>query len=335
MTIHRKSRYKPLSDQDLANLYVQLAHQEEAGIPVIKAMTLIMQDGGETGKRATGTLNSLKRGKSLAEAGTRADLFIGLDAALVKVAEAGGTSATVFRQLAKFYEDRAKLTRQIKSQLVLPMIVLLLAIFIQPTPALLLGNITTVDYLAATLGLIFTTAIFIFVLLRLPHWIHQGFFGPLRKLWDKLEIKAPYLGKWYVRRSIRDFTRSLGLMVQAGLPILEALPKANEVIGNLVLRKRLQKIGLRLRAGDSFADAFSQVEGVNSLASQLVLSGEHAGSLAEMMLHYAKLESEDIEMHDKELATWIPRIVYAGVVAWMAYGILSSVNPMSVVPDDI
>jgi len=310
----RKSQ--PLPTQDLAQLYLQLSRLESSGIPIQQAMTMINQ--GETGKRAQVALTYLKRGKPLSEAGARAGLFVGLDATLVKVGEAGGILAEIFRQLGQFYEEKARQARKIKSRLILPVTVLVLAIFIQPFPALFLGKITIGGYLSATLGLIIKLAFIIFVFLH---------------LWGKLEMNAPYFGRWFVRRRMRDFVQSLGLMLQAGLPILEALPKA--VVENAILRQRLEIISRRLQKGDTFAQALSQVEGINPLAIQLVYTGEETGSLADMMLHYAKLESEEIARHNEMLAEWIPRIVYAGIAAWIAYGILSAGVPMSVVPEDL
>jgi general secretion pathway protein F len=330
-----KKSHKPLPPQDLANLYLQLGRLEESGIPVHKAMTLIVQDGGETGQRARIALNYLKRGKPLSEAGAKAGLFIGLDVALVKVGEAGGTLAEVFRQLAKFYEEKARQMRQIKSHLFFPITILLLAIFIQPIPTLISGKMTIISYLGATVGLIAQLGILAFIVLHLPRWFRHGFLRPFGGLWDKIQMNLPYLGRWTVRQSVCDFIQALGLMLQAGLPILEALPKAYEVIENTILRKQLQKITPRLRAGDSFADAFSQVEGVSFLATQLILTGEHAGSLAEMMFRYVKIESETITLHNKMLAAWIPRIVYAGITAWIAYSILSAGPLMSPIPEDI
>ncbi len=314
----RKSQHKRLPTQDLAQLYLQLSRLESSGIPIQQAMTMI--DQGETGKRAQVALTYLKRGKPLSEAGARAGLFVGLDATLVKVGEAGGILAEIFRQLGQFYEEKARQARQIKSRLILPVTVLVLAIFIQPFPALFLGKITIGGYLSATVGLIIKLAFIIFVLLHLS---------------NKLEMNMPYFGRWFVRRRMRDFVQSLGLMMQAGLPILEALPKAYQVVENAILRQRLEIINHRLQKGDSFAQALSQVEGINPLAIQLVYTGEETGSLADMMLHYAKLESEEIARHNEMLAEWIPRIVYAGIAAWIAYGILSAGPPMSVVPEDI
>jgi len=299
-----------LPPQDLANIYLQLARLEKAGMPIINALELLTT--GEAGKRAELTLKHLKRGKPLSEAGAKAGLFIGIDVTLIRVAEASGKSAEIFQQLAQFYEDKAKLTRQIKSKLILPVVVLLLAIFIQPFPDLFLGRITIVDYLLETVGLAILFAGVFFI-------------------WFKLKI--PYFSKWQKRRNILNFIQALGLMLQAGLPILEALPKAYQVVEDNNLCQRLRKISVYLRTGDSFADAFAKLR-LSEVANQFILTGEHSGSLAKMLLHYAKLESEDIALHDKMLASWIPRIVYAFVVMWIVYGIFSGI-PIASIPDDI
>jgi len=331
----KKSRYKPLPAQALAHLYVQLARLESSGIPIQNAMQMLVQAEGETGKRARVALNHLKRGKPLSEAGAKSGLFMGLDAALIEAADAGGIYASIFRQLAPFYEEKARNQRRIKSRLFLPLTVLLLAVFIQPVPALISGKMDILSYLFATVGLIIQFALVVFVVWRLPYWV--GFLKPfgISLLLDKVAISIPYFGGWVVRRNIRDFLQSLGLMLQAGLPILEALPKAYEVVENPILRRRLQKIIILLKKGEPFAAALSQIDGVNPAAIQLISTGEHAGSLAEMMLHYVKFESEAISLHNEQLAAWIPRLVYALIVVWIAYGILSAGALMSPVPDDL
>ncbi len=331
----KKSRYKPLPAQALAHLYVQLARLESSGIPIENAMQMLVQAEGETGKRARVALNHLKRGKSLSIAGAQSGLFMGLDAALIEAGDAGGIYASIFRQLAQFYEEKARNLRKIKSRLFLPLTVLLLAVFIQPVPALISGKIDILSYLFSTVGLIIQFALVVFVVWRLPYWV--GFLKPfgISLLLDKVAISIPYFGGWVVRRNIRYFLQSLGLMLQAGLPIFEALPKAYEVVENPILRRRLQKIIILLKKGEPFAAALSQVEGVNPAAIQLISTGEHAGSLGDMMLHYVKFESEAISLHNEQLAAWIPRLVYALIVVWIAYGILSTGALMSPVPDDL
>ncbi len=324
---------KQLSSKDLAVIYLQLGRLENSGIPIQQALLMLIKTGGEVGKRLKKMLLYIQHGHSLCQAGTKAGLFVGLDIALVDAAESGGTTAEVFRQMAQFYEEKARQYQRIKSGLILPGMVFLLAIFIQPFPDLFLGKITLISYLFTTVGFIIQLAIVIFIFLQLPNWIRYGFLQPWVSVWDKIEIKMPYFGYWGVRQSLRDFMRLLGLMVQAGVPILDALPKVYEVVENSVLRKELQQISLYLEEGESFAESCSQVEGMNTVAIQLISIGEHAGSLDQMMLHYAKLESEDIALHHKMLADWIPRVVYSIICIWMIYGILSAGPPMSKIPE--
>ncbi len=302
---------KPLSNQDLANIYSQLAHLEKSGIPITNAIKLL--NTGEIGNRAKLTLKYIKQGKPLSEAGAKAKLFTGIDVTLIKVAEVSGKSTEIFQQLAQFHQDKANLTKQIKSKLILPITVLLLAIFIQPFPDLFSGKITIIGYLLETIGLTILLIGIFYILIKL---------------------KLPYFSKWQKRRDILNFIQSLGLMLQAGLPILEALPKSYQVVENNALRQKLRKISTHLRTGNNFAEAFIKLD-INNIANQFILTGEQSGSLAEMLLHYAKLESEDIALHDKMLATWIPRIIYAFIIIWIISGIFSSGIPMSSIPKDI
>lgn len=326
---------KPLSTPELAFLYTQLARLEKSGIPTQEAVSMLLSIGGETAKRAQQTLNHLKRGKPFSEAGMRAGLFLGLDATLVKVAETGGIYAQVFQQLADDYEAQARHRRQIKSQLYLPALVFLVAVFIQPLPTLVLGKITLINYLWKSIGFLFQIALLIFIFWRLPQWVENGFLKSFKGSWDKLSLKMPYFGHWHQRRQLRNFIRALGLMLQAGLPILEALPKAYETIENSVLRQKLQAISRHLRANHTIAEAFSKVEELEPLANQLISTGDHSGSVAEMMLHYVRLESEIINLHDDNQAAWTPRLIYLVIMIWVAHGILSAGPLMSPMPDDL
>ncbi|MDM8566880.1 type II secretion system F family protein [Candidatus Halobeggiatoa sp. HSG11] len=289
---------KKLPPQDLANIYSQLARLEKAGMPITNAIELLTT--GEAGKRAELTLKYIKRGKPLSEAGAKSGLLVGLDITLIKVAEASGKNAEIFQQLAQFNADKASQARRIKSRLILPIIMLVLAIFIQPIPDLFLGKTTVGGYFLETVGLIALLASSFFILSKLT-----------------------YLNNWQTRRNLLNFIQSLGLMLQAGLPILEALPKAYQVVENTDLRKQLRKISVYLKAGDNFAEAFSKLK-LNKIANQFILTGEHSGNLAEMLLHYSKQESEDIALHDKMITTWIPRFVYAIIAIWIIYGIIGS-----------
>ena len=213
----------------------------------------------------------------------------------------------------------------------MPLIILLLAIVIQPLPNLVSGQLTWGWYFSATVGFILQLGLFSWVIWHLPRWLRHYVFKPigLEILVDKLQLSIPYWSQWYIRRTLRNFMRSLGLMLQAGLPILEALPKAYEIVDNFIIRQHLQQIIIQLQRGQTFAEAILAVKEINPVIIQLVTTGEHSGSLAEMMLHYAKLESEAIAIHnDMLVAAWLPRLAYTLVVLWIVYGLFTS-NPLT------
>lgn len=318
----KSSKYQSLPTQDLANLYLQFSRLEESGIPIQETIRLLIGNH-EMGQRAKRALNYLKQGKPLSEAGRLSGLFVGLDAVLIKVAETSGTQTKIFRQLAQFYEEKTQQIRQIRSHLFLPLTILLLALFIQPLPALVSQQISFLGYFWAVISVFIPIALLAFIARRLPHWIRYSFLRPFVKLWDQMELKTPYFGRWFVSRYLRNFTQSLGLMLQAGLPILEALPKAYDVVENALLRQQLQKMTSNLQRGDSLGEAFSQIEGINPIAHHFVSTGDHAGRLAEMLLHYARLESETIAFQNQQIALWVPRIIYVCVALWMSYSIFT------------
>lgn len=319
-----KSPSQPLPPPALANLYLQLGRMEEAGIPAQVAFTLLSQAEGESGKRASVALSYLNRGRSLAEAGKRAGLFVGLDAEIIKVAEASGTHAEIYRQLSQTYEEEARWQQQLQARLVLPLTISGLGLFINPLPALVAGSITLIGYLMGSVGVLLLLALVIWGLLRLSAWLRYGWLQSFGHLLDKFQMKMPSLRQWYTRRSLRDFMRALGLMLQAGHPLLEALPKAYNVVANAILRQQLQFLSIRLKAGDTFAQAFSQVKDMDPVAIQLVTTGDQAGKLADMLLHYVKLESEAIDLQHEQLAAWLARLVYALGAGWIILGIFST-----------
>lgn len=326
----KKSSPKPLPASELAQLYLQLERLQLAGIPLQEAIITLTSGKSQLNQRAKVTLTYLRRGNSLAEAGQRSGLFVGLDATLIQIAETGGIYTEVFHQLAQSYEEQARYQRQIQSRLKLPLLILLLAIIIQPLPNLISGQLTLGGYLGVTVGFIIQLGLFIGIIWHLPHWLRHYVVKPLGLgiLADKLQLAIPYWGRWYIRRTLRNFMRSLGLMLQAGLPILEALPKAYEIVDNFVIRQHLQQIIIQLQQGQTVAEAIVAVKEIDSVAIQLVTTGEHSGSLAEMMLHYVKLESEAIAIHNDMLAAWLPRLAYALVVVWIVYGLFTS-NPLT------
>ena len=129
-----------------AQLFGHLAAMEKAGVPVEQALLSL-----QVPARAKAALASLQTqiagGSDMASAGLRSGLFTQLDSTLLRAAQASGCLAAVYQRLAERYNHRAQQTAAVKSRLLMPAAVLVLALFIQPLPALVGGQLSIVGYL--------------------------------------------------------------------------------------------------------------------------------------------------------------------------------------------
>ena len=112
-------------------------------------------------------------------------------------------------------------------------------------------------------------------------------------------------------------------MLEAGLAAFEAVPRAAATVGNPALRRELEQVETALNGGSSLGDALGESPRLRALSGYaLIGSGEEAGRVSEMLLRWAaQLDNQAGEQRDLWSA-WLPRRLYLGVAAWMAYGLL-------------
>lgn len=305
-----------------AQLFGHLAAMEKAGVPVERALLSV-----QVPTRAKAALASLQTqiigGSDMAAAGLRSGLFTALDSTLLRAAQASGCLAAVYQRLAERYNHRAQQAAAVQSRLLMPAAVLVLALFIQPLPALVGGQLSIAGYLWGVLWpLLVLGALYVLghELYRRSAHAPAGAASPL----DGLLARVPILGPALLRRNLRDFFDSLGLMLEAGMPILEALPKACAVISHAPLRKRFSTVQLAIQRGQGLAQALASVDFPgHGLALGLIRTGEASGTLPASLLNYAGVETQKLDSLTEQLATWLPRLLYAGVMLWMAYGLLT------------
>jgi len=148
--------------------------------------------------------------------------------------------------------------------------------------------------------------------------------------------RVPIYGPIFVRTNLRDFFESLALMLEAGVPLIEALPAAIDTVAARDIRGELTRARRQIEQQRTFAAA---MEGVSYLRGSRVLAfahtGEESGKLPEMLMRHAAMESEDIGHFYEQVAAWLPRIVYSLVAIKIIVGIFSSGGVMPRVPKDL
>lgn len=327
---------KPLPYRVRAELFTQLAQLESSGLPFSRAMALI-----EVADMAKPRLETMRKrvakGDAPALAGEKSGLFTRLEARLIHAAWNAGSPAGMYRRLAELYTARAMQISTMKSRMALPALVLVMALFIQPLPALASGAIGAGGYLLGIVKPLLGLALMLFLGRML--WRHLAAAAAAASGPTPL-MRLPLFGTLLIRSNVRDFLESLALMLEAGISMLDALPLALDTIEIGAIRQRFSQLGSRIEAGQTLSQALSGMSYLMELDSgaravEFAHTGEQSGTLPEMLLRHVKMETEAINEFFRQAAEWAPRIVYGLIALWMAFSILTSGAFLPKVPKDL
>jgi type II secretory pathway component PulF len=308
---------KALSYGIRAQLFLQLSQLEQAGLPYDRALAA-MALPASAAPRLKAMQALAGRGVDAARAGEQSGLFSRFEARLVRAALNAGSPGPTYRRLAGHYSQRARQWGALKSRLALPAFVLGLALFLQPLPALISGAIDAKRYAWAVIS----PALLILAVIAVLRWL--GSRGG-ESTGRSFHQRRPLYGPIFVRSNLRNFFESLALMLEAGVPVLEALPAAVETVSDGDIRRELTRIRQRIEARESFATALESVSYLRgSPALAFAHTGEESGTLAEMLMRHATVETAAIADFYEQVAAWAPRIVYLLVAIKVAAGIFAS-----------
>lgn len=314
--------HKPLTFRIRAELYSQLAQMEIAGLPFDRALN-VLQVAEPTQSRLA-AMRALIKHHDFALAGERSGLFTKLEARLIHASINAGSPARMYRQLADCYSTRARQAASMKSRMLMPAGVFILALAIQPLPGLMSGPMAVSAYLYQVFGPLILVALMVS---GVRWWLSRPAAAASQNATSPW-LSIPLVGKLIVRQNVRDFFASLGLMLEAGIPMLDALPLALDTIAEPSIKREFSRIAPRVAGGATLAQAIADSAFLGSADSRkravaLINTGEQSGTLPEMLLRHTTMESIAIDASFDQLATWAPRVVYGLVILWMIGSLLS------------
>ncbi|MBO7678461.1 MAG: type II secretion system F family protein, partial [Thermoguttaceae bacterium] len=245
---------------------------QDAGLPVLRSLNILSAQAkpGALRNCLIDVCNEIESGSSLSEAMAKSPkAFNRLYINMIKAGEAGGALEVILQRLAEFLERSESLKQQIKSALTYPISVLLFSLgilvfimtkivpkfqeifaaFDMELPALtkwlMATSNLTLTYWYLIPGIPLSVWLFIKVTTRFPN-MNYG--------WELFLLKVPIFGPLFEKNVIARTTRTLGTLVQSGVPILEALHITKETSANLVFEKMYQQILEAIREGDTIAN---------------------------------------------------------------------------------
>ncbi len=311
-----------------AELFRQLAVMEAAGMPLHQAVqSQLLSANAELTPMLSRVCAELKAGRPFAVAGASAGLFTDMDTLMIQAATDGGKLEQILKRLAEHYALYHGLAMQMQAKMTLPVVVFVLAVFIAPIASLVTGTLDAGGYLHATVFFLLKVALFCYVLMRLPGALKTG---RLRGLGlggavDALWLKLPLVGRLCVQHELVRFFENLGLLLQAGIPVFDALPKSVNTLGNTKLQQSFYPVMIRLKnQSATLTEALLGNQYMTDEAIEFVRSGEQAGRLDTSLIHYGKLARAEVNASIQQLAAWIPRIIYGMICLYMIHAIFAS-----------
>jgi type IV pilus assembly protein PilC len=232
---------------------------------------------------------------------------------MINAGEAGGVLDLILARLADFMEKAAKLKKKVIGAMIYPGVVISIAIgivtmimiFVIPKFKqifvdfhLKLPGVTQLlldisEFMAEQYGwayVLFSPVIFTLVY-RLIRMSEGG-----RYFTDVIKLKIPILGGILSKTSIARFTRTLGTLISAGVPILDAINITKETSGNEVYARALQKVHDAIREGESMADPLRQTKVCDAIVVNMIDVGEETGDLDKMLLKVADNYDADVDV---------------------------------------
>ncbi len=325
---------KRVSLDDVLYFTGELADLLEAGVPLERSL-LILSDATEK-EEVRGLVKEIKDaihgGKTLSEAlSQHKDVFDSLYINMVKVGELGGVLPQVLRRLGDFLERSRQIRKFIISSSIYPTILAfvgLVSVFIlvtfvvpkfgqifqdinQPMPAMTSFILGASLFLRTWWWLLFLIVAGLALSFRIYIKRPEG-----RRWWDNFKLNMPLVGPFVRRVELGRFARTLGTLLESGVPILKGISLSGEVVGNTVIRDAVRELYAGIRQGKSLSLLMKKSRVFPPLMIHLVSVGEETGGLSRMLLKVADDFDEQVQSDTKLFLSMLEpiTIVVMGII---------------------
>jgi type IV pilus assembly protein PilC len=180
-----------------------------------------------------------------------------------------------------------------------------------------------VDALIPGWAYIFISPVVAFIVFKMIRKIKAG-----RVIMDTAVLKVPILGAILGKTAVARFTRTLGTLIAAGVPILEAITITKDTAGNEVFVTALGKVHDSIREGESFAAPLKAAKVVDALVVNMVDVGEETGDLDKMLIKVADNYDDEVETLVASLVSLLEPIMVIFLGVMVGFIVISLFLPM-------
>jgi type IV pilus assembly protein PilC len=324
-----KVKSRRVNAKNLAVFTRQFSVMIDAGLPLVQCLEILGTQEEDKNFSAVilATRTDVESGQSLADAMKKhPKTFDPLFTNMIAAGEAGGILDTILKRLATYIEKAVKLKSQVKSAMVYPVAVIVIAALVVgvilwkviPTFASLFAGLGATLPLPTRIVIAASNGVVQFVPFIIPAFLALGFgFRTFyasrggRRFVDATVLKMPVLGNLMRKIAVARFCRTLSTLLASGVSILEALDITARTAGNAIVEDAIMLTRKSIEGGDTIAAPLKETGVFPPMVVQMIGVGEATGALDTMLQKIAEFYEEEVDVAVAGLLTLLEPIMIA------------------------
>ena len=348
---HERDIFRRIRTRDLCMVARQLATLLRAGMPLVPALSALVEQlrAGAAHDNPLAAImedvaHDVNSGSTLARAlGKHPGVFSNLFVNMVAAGETSGTLEEVLLRVAEILEKRVQLAAKVKAAVAYPLMMVVVAvavvvflmyvvvpgiteIFIEmnrplPWPTKLLISISS--FVRTYLPFIAVAVCLAFVGIGAGYKTKNG-----RLFADRAKLKLPLFGSLFLKLEVARLSRTLGILLASGIPILNALEIVRAVIQNRVIADALGSVKDSVGTGDAIANAIRKTGLFPPIVYHIITTGQMSGNLEEGLVNIADMYDGEVELTTKTLTSLLEPVILLFMGAVVAFIVLAVLLPI-------
>ncbi len=335
-----------INRRDVATSLRQLATLLHGGMALVPALNALSEQlrGTRLGKVITRMAERVRTGGGFGDAmADYPEVFPEVFVSMVNAGESVGALGEVLRRVAEMAEKSLEVTGKVKAAMVYPVILLLtgaaviifLLNFVVPGITLLFADMGQQLPLPTV------------ILMRVSEFVRSVFWGAavfvvlatfglraavrydaVRMRLDGLKLRIPVIGDLIKKTALARFTRTLGVMLGSGVPVLKALENAGRVTANTALTAALQAAGKRVEEGEGLAGPLARSGIFPPIVVHVVATGEASGNVENGLMNVSDIYQIEIENSIRTLTSLVQPLMILVMGAIIGFMVLAVLLPI-------
>ncbi|MHC4166146.1 MAG: type II secretion system F family protein [Planctomycetota bacterium] len=349
---HDRDLLRRIRTRDVCSVARQLATLLRAGMPLVPALSALVEQlraGGAADNPLATIMEDVARdvnsGSTLAGAlGKHPGVFSNLVVNMVAAGETSGTLEQVLLRVAEILEKRVQLAAKVKAAVAYPLMMVVVAVAVVVFLMYVVVPSITEIFIEMDRSLPWATKMLIavsgFVRTYLPVIAIGACLALVglgacyktkagRLFADRAKLKLPLFGGLFLKLEVARLSRTLGILLASGIPILNALEISKQVIQNRIIAGALGSVKDMVGKGDAIADAIRNTGLFPPIVYHIITTGQMSGNLEEGLINIADMYDGEVELATKTLTSLLEPVILLFMGAVVAFIVLAVLLPIT------